>query len=52
MRDAQYIISPRGRGFDYTELGKHLQVVPIIKTSVNDVLFEEMPVLIVDSFKR
>ncbi len=53
MRDAQYIISPRGRGFDCHRTWEALVlgVVPIIKTSVNDVLFEEMPVLIVDSFK-
>ncbi|MBO8206794.1 hypothetical protein HA149_06950 [Prochlorococcus marinus XMU1406] len=54
MRDAQYIISPRGRGFDCHRTWEALVlgVVPIIKTSVNDVLFEEMPVLIVDSYKE
>ena len=54
MRDAQYIISPRGRGFDCHRTWEAivLGVVPIIKTSVNDALFEEMPVLIVDSFKE
>ena len=54
MRDAQYIISPRGRGFDCHRTWEALVlgVVPIIKTSVNDLLFEEMPVLIVDSFKE
>ncbi len=53
MRDAQYIISPRGRGFDCHRTWEALVlgVVPILKTSVNDVLFEDMPVLIVDSFK-
>ncbi len=54
MRDAQYIISPRGRGFDCHRTWEALVlgVVPIIKTSVNDPLFKEMPVLIVDSFKE
>ena len=54
MRNSQYIISPRGRGFDCHRTWEALVlgVVPIIKTSVNDSLFKEMPVLIVDSFKE
>ena len=54
MRNSQYIISPRGRGFDCHRTWEALVlgVVPIIKTSVNDTLFKEMPVLIVDSFKE
>ena len=53
MRNSQYIISPRGRGFDCHRTWEALAlgVVPIIKTSVNDILFKEMPVLIVDSFR-
>jgi len=53
MRHSQYIISPRGRGFDCHRTWEALAlgVVPIIKTSVNDILFKEMPVLIVDSYK-
>ena len=52
MRDSQYIISPAGRGHDCHRTWEALVlgVVPIIKTSVNDILFKEMPVLIVDSF--
>tara|TARA_A100000164_G_scaffold341821_1_gene338806 strand:- start:357 stop:1511 length:1155 start_codon:yes stop_codon:yes gene_type:complete len=54
MRDSQYIISPGGRGFDCHRTWEALVlgVVPIVKTSVNDILFKEMPVLIVDSFKE
>ena len=54
MRDSKYIISPRGRGFDCHRTWEALVlgVVPIIKTSVNDILFKEMPVLIVHSFKE
>jgi len=54
MRNSQYIISPRGRGFDCHRTWEALVlgVVPIIKTSVNDILFKEMPVLIVNSFKE
>ena len=53
MRDSQFIISPVGRGSDCHRTWEALAlgVVPIIKTSVNDILFKEMPVLIVDSFK-
>ena len=53
MRNSQYIISPRGRGFDCHRTWEALVlgVVPIIKTSVNDILFKEMPVLVVDSFE-
>ena len=54
MRNSQYIISPRGRGFDCHRTWEALAlgVVPIIETSVNDILFKGMPVLIVDSFKE
>lgn len=53
MRNSKYIISPRGRGFDCHRTWEALVlgVVPIIKTSVNDILFKEMPVLVVDSFE-
>lgn len=52
MRDSQFIISPVGRGYDCHRTWEALTlgVVPIIKTSVNDILFKDMPVLIVDSF--
>lgn len=52
MRDSQFIISPVGRGYDCHRTWEALAlgVVPIIKTSVNDILFKDMPVLIVDSF--
>tara|TARA_B100001989_G_C24264949_1_gene328765 strand:- start:81 stop:575 length:495 start_codon:yes stop_codon:yes gene_type:complete len=54
MRNSQYIISPRGRGFDCHRTWEALAlgVVPIIKTSVNDILFKDMPVLIVESYKE
>ena len=54
MRNSQYIISPRGRGFDCHRTWEALTlgVVPIIKTSVNDILFKDMPVLIVESYKE
>ncbi len=53
IRDSKFIISPIGRGYDCHRTWEALAlgVVPIIKTSVNDILFKDMPVLIVDSFK-
>ena len=54
MRNSQYIISPRGRGFDCHRTWEALVlgVIPIIKSSVNDVLFKELPVLIVNSYEE
>ena len=54
MRNSQYIISPRGRGFDCHRTWEALilGVIPIIKSSVNDVLFKELPVLIVNSYEE
>ena len=54
MRNSQYIISDRGRGFECHRTWEALAlgVVPIIKTSVNDILFKDMPVLIVESYKE
>jgi len=54
MRNSQYIISPRGRGFDCHRTWEALAlgVVPIIKSSVNDPLFKELPVLIINSYEE
>ena len=54
MRKSQYIISPRGRGFDCHRTWEALAlgVIPIIKSSVNDELFRELPVLIINSYEE
>jgi len=54
MRKSQYIISPRGRGFDCHRTWEALAlgVIPIIKSSVNDALFKELPVLIINSYEE
>ena len=48
------IISPRGIGFDCHRILETpaLGVVPIIKTSVNDDLFKELPVWIINSYEE
>ena len=54
MRNSQYIISPRGRGFDCHRTWEAivLGVIPIVKSSVNDALFKELPVLIINSYEE
>lgn len=54
MRNAKFIISPRGFGLDCHRTWEALAlgVVPIIKTSKLDNLFVNLPVLIVNSYSE